>query len=344
MSRNTGITDAQAEAIRVLLADRTGRPVAGPLAFAPTSGGQSNPTFFVDWGGGSAVLRKQPPGVLAPSAHAIDREYRLLEALAESDVPVPRPILYHDDPALLGTPFYLMERLRGRIFDQAELPGIPPADKAAMYRAMAEALARLHAFDWRAAGLQDFGRAGEYYPRQFRRWRRFWDEHRHDGNPDLDAVLAWLDAAPFPVEDTAISHGDFRLANVMFAPDSTDVVGILDWELATLGPPAADLAFSATCYATRPDENGGVLGLDLAALGIPAPDAYAAAYFRAAGSDRTLSLFERVFALFRAAAGSESIAARARAGQGVDANSADFGRRMALAYARGARALIEQTA
>lgn len=331
---------AQADAIRALVAAHSGRFV-GALEITPTSGGQSNPTFFLEWDGGSAVLRKQPSGELAPSAHAIDREYRLLEALEASDVPVPRPILYHEGSDLLGTPFYIMERLRGRIFNEAALPGVPVGEKAAMYRAMARALARLHGFDWRAAGLADFGRPSEYYPRQFRRWKRFWSEHHHPGNPDLDFLLDWLEAQPFPDEDTVISHGDFRFANVMFSPDGPEVVGILDWELSTLGPSAADLAFSATCYHTRPDENGGLLGLDLAGLGIPPSADYAAAYFEAAGSDRQLSVFEQAFALFRAAAGSESIAARARAGQGVGADSAAFGQRMALAYARGARRLIE---
>ena len=324
----------------LLRAQLGGAPAA--IRATPASGGQSNPTFFLDWDGGTAVLRKQPDGELAPSAHAIDREFRLLEALAPSDVPVPRPILYHADREMLGTPFYLMERLEGRIFDQASLPGVAPRERGVMFEAMAGALAKLHKFDWRAAGLDDFGRAGDYYARQFRRWKRFWAEQREAENPDLDYILNWIEERPFPAEDSGIAHGDFRLANVMFAKDAPEVVGILDWELATLGPPAADLGFSATCYYTRPDENGGLLGLDLPTLGIPAPDAYTAAYFKAVGQHRTLTLFEQVFALFRASAGSESIAARGRAGQGTGSDSALFGQRMARAYARGARMLIDR--
>lgn len=335
-----GFTATQIGGLCDLLGAHTGTTPRS-LTIVRTQGGQSNPSFFLEWRGGAAVLRKQPAGEIAPSAHAIDREYRLLEAFVDSDVPAPRPILYQHDPALIGTPFYLMEKLDGRVFDAGSLPGVPDEDRSRMYHAMAEALARLHAFDWRGAGLEDFGRAGDYYVRQFRRWTRFRNEHPGIVNPDLDAVTRWLSDQPFPSEDVAISHGDFRLANVMFAPDTPEVIGILDWELATLGPTAADLAYSATGYYTRPDENGGLLGLDLAAIGIPSPGVYAAAYFNAAGASRTLSLFEQVFALFRAAAGSESIAARARSGQGTDMGSAAFGQRMALAYARGAHSLIE---
>jgi aminoglycoside phosphotransferase (APT) family kinase protein len=333
----------QLDGIRDLLALHLGK-VPGPISAVAAQGGRSNPTFFLTWPGGAAVLRKQPSGPLAPSAHAIDREYRLLSALADSPVPVPRPIHFHSDPDLLGTPFYLMEMVEGRIFDQATLPDVQASERSAMYRAMAAALADLHGFDWRAAGLDDFGRAGEYYPRQFRRWTRFRAEHDTIKLPDLDAVQAWLAEQSFPAEETAISHGDYRFANVMFAPDRPEVAAILDWELATLGPPAADLAFSATCYYTRPDENGGLVGIDLMDARIPDSGAYAESYFAAADRAGELSLFEQVFALFRAAAGSQSIALRADAGQGVGDESRAFGERMARAYARGARELLERQA
>ena len=174
-----------------------------------------------------------------------------------------------------------------------------------------------------------------------RRWKRFWTEVENISNPALNRVLAWLEDQPFPVEDTVISHGDYRLANVIFAPDRSEVAGILDWELATLGPSGADLAFSAICYHSGPDENGGLLGLDLPQLAIPSAEDYAAFYFQARDRSNELTLYERIFALFRAAAGSASIAARAHAGQGADEASAAFGERMSIAYAKGAQTLIE---
>ena len=312
----------------------------GEPTLVPTAGGQSNPTFFLGIGDRRLVLRKQPPGELAPSAHAIDREFRILTALQDTAVPVPRPVVYCADRAVLGTPFYLMECVAGTVENEAALPGRTPEARHAIYLSAAETLGALHALDWRAAGLGDYGREGDYFARQFGRWTRFWREQGLGGNPDLDVVIAWLEANLMPDATAAISHGDFRFANLIVAPDRPAVAALIDWELSTIGHPFFDLGYFCMAYHTAPDENGGLLGLDRAALGIPDKAELLAAYHRRAGSAAVFGAFHQIFALFRAAVGSESIAARAARGQGTDAGSGAFGRKMGLAYARGARDLI----
>ena len=213
----------------------------GPTRVERTHGGMSNPTYFVSRGEWRAVLRKQPKNVL-PSAHAIDREFRVLTALQGSSVPTPKPYRYCDDREIVGTPFYLMEWLDGRVFNEFGTPGLARAERAELFRSMCAALAAIHRLDYRALGLGDFGRPGNYFARQLKRWSEQWTKFRRgdDDNPALDRMVRWL-AERLPESETAaLCHGDFRIANVMFHATEPRVIGVLDWELSTLGHPLVD--------------------------------------------------------------------------------------------------------
>ncbi|MFG1347455.1 phosphotransferase family protein [Xanthobacter autotrophicus DSM 431] len=311
--------------------------LAGAPHLQTISGGQSNPTFFVTYGDRFLVLRKQPPGELLPSAHAVDREYRIMRALAQTPVPVPPALVLCEDKSVIGTLFYVMEKVEGRVFHDCTLPGVPPQERRAMYAAMARTLAALHNVDYAAAGLSDFGRPGNYFARQIARWTRQWDLSKTREDANIARLVAWL-PAHVPADDTtAIAHGDYRIGNLMFHPDRPEVVAVLDWELSTLGHPLADLAHCAMAWVSRPDEYGGIEGLDLDALGIPSRDAFVAEYQAAATHGCALTDFHMAFALFRWAVIFEGIAARARAGNAAAEGAADTGR-LAAAFAKRAAA------
>ena len=297
----------------------------GQMQVVPISGGQSNPTYFVSFGNQSMVLRKQPNAQLLPSAHAIDREYRVMQALSASEVPVPKMLLYCTDKTIVGTPFYLMERLHGRVFPDYALSGMDPVERRAIYFAMAEAMARLHTVDWAAVGLSDYGRAGSYFARQIARWTRQWTMSRTAANSDVERLIQWLPGHIPDDSETAISHGDFRLGNLMFHPTEPRVIGVLDWELSTLGHPLADAAFNCMAWHTLPAEYGGIRSLDLSALGIPSQDEYLARYCLKAGRVNGPEPFHFAFALFRMAVIFEGIAARAAAGNATANNAAEVG-------------------
>jgi len=313
--------------------------LSGAMRLSRTGGGQSNPTFFVDYDGRALVLRKQPPGELLPSAHAVDREYRVMRALSGTAVPVPRTMLFHAERDVVGTPFYLMEKLDGRVFAAHALPGLAPAERGAMYRSMAETLAKLHRVDPAAAGLADYGKPGNYFARQVARWSRQWEASRTRENPALDRLIAWLPAHIPEGDETGVCHGDFRIGNLMFDPVEPKVIAILDWELSTLGHPLADAGFNAMAWHTRPDEYGGLAGLDLAALGIPPLDEYVAHYLRAAGRKDGIAPFHVAFALFRFAVIFEGIAARAAAGNAASDDASEAGK-LGPAFARRAVELV----
>ena len=300
----------------------------GSMQLQAIGGGQSNPTFFVSYGERHLVLRKKPDGEVLPSAHAVDREYRVMQALAHSTVPVPQMLLFHGDSDVLGTPFYVMERVAGRVFDANDLPGLAPAERRAIYLAMADTLARLHALDWRAAGLAGFGREGGYFERQLQRWQKQWDLSRMQANPAIDELLVWL-KAHVPVDDeTTLTHGDFKLNNLLFHPTEPRVAAVLDWELSTLGHPLADVAFNTVAWRTLPEEFGGLRGLDLAQLGIPTEQEYLAYYYERAGRTRPeqqATPFHWAFAFMRWAVIFEGIAARAARGNAIASNAAAVG-------------------
>ncbi len=309
-----------------------------------TEGGMSNPTYFLQRGDWRAVLRKQPRAALAPSAHAIDREFRVLEALQDTAVPVPKPIRYCADRDILGTPFYLMEWLDGRVFHEFATPSVTPEERAALYRSMCATLAEIHKLDFRALGLADYGKPGNYFRRQLSRWARLWSEYRKgdDDNPGLDLMVRWLDERVPESETTTLCHGDFRIGNVMVHRTEPRVIGVLDWELSTLGHPLVDLAFNSQAWRMAPDENGGLLGLPLKDMGIPEEDGYLDLYYRLSGSPERLTRFHQVFAMFRGAVGSAGVAVRGEIGNNVLPDAARIGRHLALAYAARGLALTKE--
>ncbi len=313
----------------------------GEFLIDRVAGGQSNPTYFVTLGDRRMVLRKKPAGETLPSAHAVDREHRVLSALAATDAPVPKPILYCDDLSVVGTPFYLMERLDGRVFHDASLPGVAPGDRRAMILGMAETLAKLHDVDPSSVGLGDFGPPSGYFERQIRRWTKQYELARWRDLADIETLIKWLPEHLPPDDAARICHGDFRVGNLIFHPTEPRVVGVLDWELSTLGHPLADLAFSAMSWITYPNEYGGFRGLDFESLGIPERDAYVERYFasRRTPENQRLAPFHTAFALFRMAVIFEGIAARARTGTASADNAAEVGELSAV-FARRAVELL----
>ena len=288
-------------------------------------GGQSNPTYFVTHGTLRMVLRKKPAGPILPGAHAVDREYRVLTALHPAGVPVARPILYHEDAGLLGTPFYLMERVEGRVFSDCALPGLEPAERRDIWMGLADALAQMHSVIPENVGLGDFGRPGNYFERQIGRWTRQWRESDSGPIPELDRLAEWL-PENLPEDDgmVRLAHGDFRMGNMLFHASEPRVVAILDWELSTLGHPLADLGFCVMPWHSTPDEYGGILGLDRQALGIPEEAEFVARYKVGAPGTAPLLPFHKVFAMFRFAVIFVGIADRARAGSAAGDNAAQL--------------------
>jgi len=306
----------------------------GETTLQRISGGQSNPTYFVSHGPNKMVLRKQPNGPILRGAHAVDREFRVLKALEQTDVPVPKTIHFHDDASLLGTPFYLMERIEGRVLPDCALPDCSSDERRALYLSMAETLARLHAVRPDEISLSDYGRPGNYFARQLSRWSKQWAESPSDPIPDLDTLADWL-GANMPDDDGAssIAHGDFRLGNMLFHPTEPRVIAVLDWELSTLGHPLADLGFCVMPWHTSPDEYGGILGVE--ASGIPTEKEFIAHYMAHARETPALTNFHVAFALFRFAVIFVGIADRARAGSAASTEAAKLGPLAARFAARG---------
>lgn len=311
----------------------------GAMQIEPIGGGQSNPTFFVSFDNRRLVLRKKPAGPVLPSAHAVDREFRVMQALGASALPVPPMVLLHQQPDVLGTDFYLMERVEGRVFNRNDLPGLQPAERRAIYLAMAETLAVLHSLDPQALGLGQFGKPGNYFQRQLGRWTQQWALSKTRENPAIDRLLAWLADHLPEGDEVGLTHGDFKLNNLMFHPTEPRVVAVLDWELSTLGHPLADVAFNTTCWRTLPEEYGGIAGLDLPTLGIPSEDEYLNHYYRCAGRTQRAQPFHWAFAFMRWAVIFEGIAARAAAGNAVSSNAAEVGQLGPALARRGLQAI-----
>jgi aminoglycoside phosphotransferase (APT) family kinase protein len=312
-------------------------PLEGEMRLERISGGQSNPTFFVSFDNRRLVLRKRPPGKLLPSAHAIDREFRVISALAGTGVPVPPALHFCADTSIIGTDFYLMERLEGRVFEDCALPGVSPDERAAMMHDVAQTLAKLHGVNPESVGLNDFGRPHGYFSRQVKRWSEQWQQVRTREDANIEALIRWLPDAIPPDETASIVHGDFRIGNLMFHPVEPHVIAILDWELCTLGHPMADLAHCAMAWRSKPEEYGGVLGLALETLGLPTLEAFVADYEAAATHGAHLQPFHMAFALFRWSMIFEGIAARAKSGSAAAGNAHEVGQLAAVFAAQAAR-------
>jgi aminoglycoside phosphotransferase (APT) family kinase protein len=300
------------EKLEPLLAERLSARLTG---MRQMGGGQSNPTFVLSTDQGEYVLRKQPSGKLLPSAHAVDREFRVISALAPTDVPVPQAYFFCADPDVIGTPFYVMERMRGRVFWQSTLPDAKREERRAIYLAKARALARLHKVDYEAVGLGDYGKPGSYFARQIGRWTKQWEGSRTRENPSIDKLAEWLPRhIPEGDDETVICHGDFRFDNMMFHANEPRVIAIFDWELSTLGHPMADLAYACMRFNLPANMYEGLMGLDLGELGLPTQDEFVAAYSAKVGKPAALTPFHHAFALFRLAVIVEGVVARAKAG------------------------------
>jgi aminoglycoside phosphotransferase (APT) family kinase protein len=285
------------------------------------AGGQSNPTFSVDYGRLRLILRKQPSGQLLPSAHAVDREFRIQKALAQTDVPVPEMMCYCEDRDVIGTPFYLMRRVEGQVCGEYSLSNVPLPHRIPMYRSFAQTLGKLHNIDPAAIGLADYGKPGDYYSRQLARWSKQWalSQTRDDSNVEL--LIHWLQKNIPSDQTTTIVHGDYRIGNMLFR--DREVAAVLDWELSSLGHPLADLAHSCIAWQTRAQDYGGLKGSTLSDLGIPEQSEFEDMYYEAAHHRLRMSSFHLVFALFRFAVIFEGIAARAKAGNAAGSDTAN---------------------
>lgn len=314
----------------------------GPLIVRQFRGGQSNPTYYLRAASGEYVLRRKPPGRLLPSAHAVEREYRVITALAGSGVPVPRTYALCEDPEVVGTPFYIMAYVPGRVFPDPRLPGLTARERAGIYDAMGRVLARLHTVDWQALGLADFGRPGNYFARQIHRWTSQYRASETERIEAMERLIAWLPAHIPPGDETTLVHGDYRLGNLIVHPTEPEVVAVLDWELSTLGHPLADLAYNCLPFRLRHDQFEGFAG-EARPAGIPAEEEYVAAYCRRTGRASIPQWdWYIAFAMFRLAAIAQGIMGRVLAGTANDPNALDRGRR-ARPLAEAAWALVERT-
>ncbi|MFO1324373.1 MAG: phosphotransferase family protein [Burkholderiales bacterium] len=298
---------------------------AGPLAVHPLAGGQSNPTFRLRTPGAEYVLRKKPGGTLLPSAHAVEREYRVMHALRDTDVPVPRMHALCEDASVIGTPFFIMEFVDGRIHWDPTLPDMPPDYRTALWDDVNRVIAAIHTVDVARVGLADFGKPGNYFERQIARWTRQYRASETERIEAMDHLIEWLPRNIPAGDETTITHGDFRIDNLVVHRTEPRVLAVLDWELATLGHPLADLAYHLLAWRLTGEQFRGMAGRDHAALGIPTERAYVDAYCRRNGRppiDPAEWEFHLAYSMFRLAAILQGIAKRVVDGT---ANAADAG-------------------
>ena len=309
-----------------------GFPPTAPLSVAQFAGGQSNPTFLLTAGARRYVMRRKPPGKLLPSAHAVDREFQVISALAGSDVPVARAHALCTDETVIGTMFYVMDHVAGRIFWDPALPELDNADRTAVFDEMNRAIAALHSVDYAARGLGDYGKPGNYFERQVARWTQQYHAAQAIAAEPIEAMdrlIDWLPAHIPPGNDTAIVHGDFRLDNVIFHPTEPRILAVLDWELSTLGHPMADFAYHCMAWHMPPAKMRGLVGVDCAALGIPSEADYVAQYCQRTGRAPVPAAewnYYLAFNMFRLASIAQGIAARARQGNAASAQAVEMGR------------------
>ncbi|MFS0770766.1 phosphotransferase family protein [Sphingomonas sp. 1P08PE] len=258
---------------------------AGPLSYVRFAGGQSNPTYRLDTPARSYVLRRKPFGPILPSAHAVEREYRVVAGLHPTGFPVPRPFGLCEDAGVIGAPFYVMEMVAGRTIWDGAMPGMTPAGRRAHYDAMIDTLAALHNTDHVAAGLEDYGRPGNYFERQVARWTKQYRASETERMEPVERLIDWLPRT-LPLQTrTSIVHGDYRVDNLIYAPDAPRVAAVLDWELSTLGDPIADFSYLLMNWVTEPEGRSGVKGLAGPETGIPTIEEVVERYCAATGRD-----------------------------------------------------------
>jgi len=300
---------------------------AGPLEVRQFKGGQSNPTYLIKAPSGAYVLRRRPPGKLLPSAHAVDREFRVIRALHEAAFPVARPHLLCADDDVIGTMFYIMDYVPGRVFWEPHLPSLEAGERGAIYDAMNGAIAQLHNIDPEAAGLSGFGKPDGYIARQIKRWSEQYARSAIESVADMERLIAWLPGACPRQSGVAIVHGDYRLDNIIFDASGPDILAVLDWELSTLGDPIGDFTYHLMQWHMPDSETGAgtgtLLGHDLARLGIPDVDDYVARYCARTGRAEIDNLdFYFAYNFFRLAAILQGIAGRVRDGTAASPHGA----------------------
>jgi aminoglycoside phosphotransferase (APT) family kinase protein len=318
---------------------------SGPLTVHKFKGGQSNPTYLLTTPEKKYVLRRKPPGPLLPSAHAVEREYRVMTALGANGFPAPRTYALCEDPTVIGTAFFIMDYVDGRIFWDASLPGVEPAERRALYFELVDVIAQLHQIDVAAAGLADFGKSGNYFQRQIDRWSKQYRASETAKIEAMDNLIAFLPTRIPAGDETAIVHGDFRFDNVIIDPKSPTARAVLDWELSTLGHPLADFTYFLMVWHFPPTIRGGLAGLDLAELGIPSLDEAATRYCEKTGR-ASLADFDFCLAynMFRLASIAQGVYARALQGNASSPEGRKMGEAvpplaaMAWAYAEKAGA------
>src|SRR5690606_2864090 len=312
----------------------------GELRVEQFKGGQSNPTYRLTAGDRHYVLRRKPSGELLPSAHAVEREYRIIRALAATDVPVAQPHLLCEDQTIIGSAFYIMDYVEGRIFWQPHLPDMTPTERGAVYDEMNRVISVLHSIDPYSIGLEDYGRPGNYIERQVARWTRQYRLAETENIEAANHLIEWLPKHVPATSSTRIVHGDFRIDNLIFDPHEAKILAVLDWELSTLGDPLADMAYHCMARHLAPGEARGLKDLDLQALGIPGEQAYLRQYLERRGLDPEHSISEHdwkyylVFNMFRLVGILQGIASRALQGNASNSRASEAGRR--------ARPLAEQ--
>ena len=295
---------------------------AGPLTIRQFKGGQSNPTYELTTPTSAYVLRRKPPGVLLASAHAMDREFTVISALHAQGFPVARPYALCTDDAVIGSMFYVMDKVEGRVLWDLKLPGFEPAERRAIYEAQTDVLARLHAFDPAAIGLGDYGKPGNYFERQVGRWTKQYRASEIEPIAAMDRLIEFLPATLPAQGPTRIVHGDFRLDNLIIAPETAEVRAVLDWELSTLGDPMADFSYMLIGWVLPATMRNGVAGADLKALGIPTMQETVERYAAETGSAAPQNLdWLLAYNLFRLAAICQGIAGRVRDGTAASAHA-----------------------
>lgn len=286
----------------------------GPLTLRQFKGGQSNPTYELTTPGRTYVLRRKPPGTLLPSAHAVDREFTVISALHAQGYPVAQPHALCTDDSVIGSMFYVMDKVEGRVLWDLKLPGMEPDQRRAIYEAQVDTLADLHRFDPAAIGLGDYGRPGNYFERQVGRWTKQYRASEIDPIPAMDRLIAFLPKSLPAEASPRIVHGDFRLDNLILAPDGPGVRAVLDWELSTLGDPMADFSYLLIGWVIPATQRNGLAGADIAALGIPSVEETVARYAARTGAAPAHLDWLFAYNLFRLAAICQGIAGRVRDG------------------------------